>query len=105
VTGATGLRLVTRRLIPASPERLFEAWTSPALLHQWWGPPGGRCASAIVEPVVGGTYRLDNTLADGSTVVISGQFTLIDAPRQLAYTWQVRPGPDRSELVTVTLDA
>jgi uncharacterized protein YndB with AHSA1/START domain len=104
VTG-TGLRLVTRRLIPASPERLFEAWTSPALLRQWWGPPGGRCTNAAVEPVAGGAYRLDNTLADGSTVVISGQFTLIDAPRQLAYTWQVRPGPARAELVTVTFDA
>lgn len=105
MTGATGLRLVTRRLITASPERLFEAWTSPALLCQWWGPPGGRCTNAVVEPVAGGSYRLDNTLADGSTVVISGQFTLIDAPRKLAYTWQVRPGPDRSELVTVTFDA
>lgn len=105
MTGVTGLRLVTRRLIPASPERLFEAWTSPALLRQWWGPPGGRCTDAIVEAVAGGTYRLDNTLADGSTVVISGQFTFIDAPRQLAYTWQVRPGPARSELVTVTFDA
>jgi uncharacterized protein YndB with AHSA1/START domain len=105
VTGRTGLRLVTRRLIPATPERLFQAWTSPALLREWWGPPGGHCTDAIVEPVVGGAYRLDNTLADGSTVVISGRFTLIDAPRQLAYTWQVRPGPDRSELVTVTFDA
>ena len=105
MTSTAGLRLVTRRLIPASPERLFEAWTSPALLRQWWGPPGGRCTNAIVEPVVGGTYRLDNTLADGSAVVISGQFTLIYAPRRLAYTWQVRPGPDRSELVTVTFDA
>jgi uncharacterized protein YndB with AHSA1/START domain len=105
MTGPTGLRLVTRRLIPASPERLFEAWTSPVLLRQWWGPPGGRCTNATLEPVVGGSYRLDNALADGSSVVISGRFTLIDAPRQLAYTWQVRPGPDRSELVTVTFDA
>ena len=105
MTSTAGLRLVTRRLIPASPERLFEAWTSPALLCQWWGPPGGRCTNAIVEPVVGGTYRLDNTLADGSAVVISGQFTLIDAPRRLAYTWQIRPRPDRAELVTVTFEA
>ena len=38
-------------------------------------------------------------------MVISGRFTLIDAPRQLTYTWPVRPGPARSELVTVTFDA
>lgn len=105
MTGATGLRLVTSRLIPAEPERLFEAWTSPAHLCRWWGPPGGHCVSAIVELRVGGRYQLDNTLADGSTVIISGQFTVVDAPRKLAYTWQVRPGPDRSELVTVTFAA
>jgi len=105
VTGSTDLRLVTSRLIPAKPERLFEAWTSPAHLRRWWGPPGGHCTHAIVEPVVGGIYRLDNTLADGSTVIISGRFTHIAAPRQLAYTWQVRPGPARSELVTVTFAA
>lgn len=105
MTSRASLRLRTSRLIPATPERLFEAWTSPEHLRKWWGPPGGYCTEAIVNPVVGGSYLLSNTLADGSTVVISGRFTLVDAPRQLAYTWQVRPGPDRSELVIVTFAA
>jgi uncharacterized protein YndB with AHSA1/START domain len=105
VTDATDLRLVASRVIPAKPQRLFEAWISPAHLRQWWGPPGGYCTDAAVEPVIGGSYRLDNTLADGSAVVISGVFTVIDRPRVLAYTWQVRPGPTRSELVTVTFAA
>jgi uncharacterized protein YndB with AHSA1/START domain len=105
VTGSAGLRLTTSRVIAARPERLFEAWISPAHLRKWWGPPGGHCTHAAVEPVVGGSYLLANTLADGSAVEISGRFTIIDAPRQLAYTWQVRPGPDRTELVTVTFAA
>ncbi len=55
-----------------------------------------------MEPVAGGSYLIGNTLADGSTVTISGRFTVIDPPRKLSYTWQVRPGPDQAELVTVT---
>ena len=55
-----------------------------------------------MEPIVGGAYLLGNTLADGSAVTISGQFIAVDPPRKLSYTWQVRPGPDQSELVTVT---
>jgi len=55
-----------------------------------------------VEPVAGGGYVIGNTLADGSMVTISGQFVVIDPPRKLSYTWQVRPGPDQTELVTVT---
>jgi uncharacterized protein YndB with AHSA1/START domain len=105
MTDATSQRLVTRRLIPAAPERLFEAWTSPEHLRRWWGPPGGRCTRAAVDPVAGGRYQLDNELADGSTVIISGRFTLVDRPRQLAYTWRVEPGPGHFELVTVTFAA
>jgi uncharacterized protein YndB with AHSA1/START domain len=96
---------VTARLIPAPPERLFEAWTSPEQLRRWWGPPGGHCTRAVVDPVAGGRYRLDNELADGSTVIISGRFTLVEPPGRLAYTWHVEPGPGGPELVTVTFAA
>ncbi len=89
-------------MIPARPERLFEAWTTPEHLRKWWGPPGGCCTHATVEPVVGGRYLIGNVLADGSTVTISGRFTVIDPPRKLSYTWQVQPGPDQAELVTIT---
>ena len=55
-----------------------------------------------MELVPGGSYLIGNTLADGSTVTISGRFTVIDPPRKLSYTWQVRPGSGQTELVTVT---
>ncbi|HEX5294961.1 MAG TPA: SRPBCC domain-containing protein [Streptosporangiaceae bacterium] len=74
-------------------------------MRRWWGPPGGRCTRASVDPVAGGRYRLDSELADGSAVIISGCFTLVEPPRRLTYTWQVEPGPGHSELVTVTFTA
>ena len=102
ITSPDRRRLVITRLIPAKPERLFEAWTSPEHLRKWWGPPGGYCVHATVEPVVGGSYLIGNALADGTAVTISGRFTVVDPPRKLSYTWHVRPGPDRTELVTVS---
>jgi uncharacterized protein YndB with AHSA1/START domain len=36
--------LVVRMMIRASPERLFEAWTKPDQLKQWWGLTGMRNA-------------------------------------------------------------
>jgi uncharacterized protein YndB with AHSA1/START domain len=57
---------------------------------------------ATVEAVVGGSYLIGNALADGSTVTISGRFTVVDPPRKLSYTWHVRPGSGRTELVTVS---
>ena len=37
------MTLTVRRIIRASPERLFKAWTQPRHLMQWWGPRDVRC--------------------------------------------------------------
>ncbi len=95
--------LQVRRTIGASAERLFEAWTTPAQLRQWWGPAGVRCSEAQVDLRVGGHYFIDNTLPDGSVLRIEGEFERVSPPRQLVYTWRMAPTPTATdERVTVT---
>jgi uncharacterized protein YndB with AHSA1/START domain len=84
-----GLTLVVRRLIHASPERLFDAWTQPARLLRWWGPPNVVCTAADVDLRVGGRYRIANQFPDGSLVWISGQFERIERPTLLVYSWRL----------------
>ena len=96
-----GLVLVVRRLIAATPERLFDLWTSPEQLRQWWGPPEVTCTAAEVELRVGGTYRIANEFPDGRTVWISGEFLSIERPSELVYTWSVGSSAGRPERVTV----
>ena len=93
-------RLVVRRVIPADPSRLYEAWTTPSHLLAWWGPKGVRCTYAEVDPRVGGLYRLDNRFPDERVVVITGEFLVVEAPTKLVYTWSVN-GAVTLELVTV----
>jgi uncharacterized protein YndB with AHSA1/START domain len=50
--------LVIERTIKASPERVFDAFTDPAHLKQWWWPNGFSCPNAEVDLRVGGTYRI-----------------------------------------------
>jgi uncharacterized protein YndB with AHSA1/START domain len=50
--------LVIERTIKASPERVFDAFTDPAQLKQWWWPNGFSCPNAEVDLRVGGTYRI-----------------------------------------------
>ncbi len=95
-------RLVTSRVIAASAERLFAAWTTPDQLRKWWGPPGGHCVDAWADVRVGGAYRLDNRTADDELVTIFGTFTEVSPPTTIAYTWRVDPGPPHRELVTVS---
>ena len=96
------LTLTVRRVIAASPARLFEAWTTPALLRVWWGPRDVRCIAAEVDLRVGGSYRLGNQLPDGRVVWITGTFERIEPPHRLIYSWQI--GDEPTSRVTVRFD-
>ena len=71
--------LVVRRIIRASAQYLFDVWTQPEHLKQWWGPANVTCIDASLDLRIGGGYRLGNRLPDGTVVLIAGQFEAIDA--------------------------
>jgi uncharacterized protein YndB with AHSA1/START domain len=98
------LTLVVRRVIRATAERLFEAWTTPEQLSVWWGPPEVTCVTAEVDLRVGGEYRIQNALPDGSLLEIAGTFEVVEKPRRLVYTWSIEPGPGTCERVTVRFE-
>jgi uncharacterized protein YndB with AHSA1/START domain len=96
--------LVVRRTIRASRERLFDAWSQPEQLKQWWGPKSVVCSDAQVDLKVGGRYRIANRFPDGKVVWISGVFEAIERPHLLVYTWQVGAEPGAEERVSVTFE-
>lgn len=95
-----GLALETSCFVNATPEQVFDAWTTPAELMKWWGPNGVRCREAVVDLRVGGQYRIRNELPDRSTLWISGEYERIDVPRLLTFSWRIEDGAD-DERVTV----
>ena len=59
VRSATPVKqLIIERALPASPERVFDAFTDAEQLETWWWPNGFTCPRAEVDLRVGGTYRL-----------------------------------------------
>jgi uncharacterized protein YndB with AHSA1/START domain len=96
--------LVVRRVIQATPERLFIAWTQPEQLKKWWGPPSVACVDAEVDLRVGGRYRIANQFPDGKLLWISGEFQVIEPPHKLVYTWCLEPESQVAELVTVLFE-
>jgi len=85
--------LTIRRVIAAPVVRLFDAWTRPDLLQQWWGPAGVTCIAAEIDLRPGGAYRIGNQLPDGSVTWISGEFEQIEAPHRLVYSWRIDDEP------------
>jgi uncharacterized protein YndB with AHSA1/START domain len=98
------ITLVVRRTIPATPERLFAAWTESEQLRKWWGPEGVECIDPQIDLRVGGTFRIGNRFSDGRVLWIAGEFEVIEPPRRLTYTWRLEGISDTAERVTVRFE-
>jgi uncharacterized protein YndB with AHSA1/START domain len=89
-----------------SPERVFRAWTSPALLIRWFGGGDDRPREVSLDPRPGGAY----SIVFSPTSRLEGLYRDVDPPRCLVFTWiHVSTLDDGAEkrtlesLVTITL--
>jgi len=78
-------------------------WLNPDSMSRWMH--GGNIVAAYVElnPVVGGTFRIDMQQEDGRIFAHTGQYLAIQRPHKLVFTWNSTVLGDHSSLVTVEL--
>ena len=93
------------RLFDAPPARVFGAWLNREEWQTWIGPEGMNCEVPLLEPRIGGRYRIIMRLSDGRVSPVAGVFKIIEAPRTIAFTWAWEGDPSRKSLVTITLRA
>lgn len=80
--------LIVKRVLNATPERAFRAWTSAEHIQQWMRPePGMEVPRASVDLRVGGKYRIQMKKPDGEYFTAVGVFKEVKAPERLVYTW------------------
>ena len=92
--------LVIERVLQASPEEVFAAWTTPECMADWMSPSGH--AEAEVDLRVDGAFRVVMVGLD-SRIEHVGTYLEVDPPRRLVFTWSSPyTGPEPS-LVTVEL--
>ncbi len=83
----TAPALLIRRTFKASRARVFDAWTKPELMRQWFGPAGMTATEVALDLREGGAYRIVILDSDGDRNIAVGTFTKIRPPEQLSYTW------------------
>ena len=91
------LRLV--RTVTASPERVFEAWTTSEQMKRWTCPDPTASVDVEIDLRVGGRYsiRMD---VEGGPFIAHGTYQEVDPPRRLVYTWGWKqPHPMKAETV------
>jgi uncharacterized protein YndB with AHSA1/START domain len=77
------------RVFRASPQAVFDAWTTAETLRAWW--PAGRgwqTPVAEVDVRVGGRLRLVMRDPDGNEFGGEGTYLALDPPRRLAFSWR-----------------
>lgn len=81
--------LQVSRIIAADAETLFQAWTDPNVLRDWWRQEGEgwAFAGAYIDLRVGGRYRLAMTAPDGKRHVAAGVYRELQRPLRLVFTW------------------
>lgn len=87
MTSEHSLRI--ERSFQATPEEVFDAWTSPEVLRRWWAVhPEGSTPIAEVDLRIGGRYRLTMEQPDGTRHTVGGEYREVSRPHRLIYSWQ-----------------
>jgi uncharacterized protein YndB with AHSA1/START domain len=90
------------RTFDAPAEDVFDAWTSPEVIKRWFIPQDGwQEPSAEVDLRVGGTIRVVMRDPDGEPVEASGEYTLIERPHRLAFTWTFEDDPSNQQMIEI----
>jgi uncharacterized protein YndB with AHSA1/START domain len=101
------LDLSLDRVIRAAPTAIWEAWTTPARLAEWWLPAPTKCRVERLEPVAGGAF-VTSMSDDGATYVphLDACFLIVDAGERLVFTNAVdsRWRPAAPEPVSMTAE-
>jgi len=95
---------VVEHTIETTPERIFEAYTEPDLVAQWWATPGQTLRVDEMDVRPGGTWRFTHLLADGEELVMHGEYREVDPVTRLSYTYNTGEGTDEEILAIVELE-
>ena len=105
-TPQTGSAITLRleRSIAAAPTKVFEAWTRAESLARWFAPSDDFMTVVhVIEPRVGGAYRIEMRPPGGDPNIVAGTFREVTSPSRIVFTW-AWDRPDANEsLVTVTI--
>jgi uncharacterized protein YndB with AHSA1/START domain len=85
-TDPTLAELVITRIFDAPRELVWQAWTDPKHLAQWWGPKGFNSSACEMDLLVGGRFSLDLCAPNGVIYPCKGTYLEIKIPERIVYS-------------------
>lgn len=93
------------RVFNATPEQVFDAWTTPSAFAVWFGTAALAVGDVEMDVRVGGAWKATMQLPDGSLKYWLGKYTAVDRPSRLALTLSDEPSEPAGDPVTVDIIA
>ena len=95
------LSLTLSKHLPASPEAVFDAWTTPAHMANWLSPMTTASVPRL-DLRVGGEFQIDMRAAE-TDYVHTGKYLEIDRPHKLVFTWHSEGTQQQETVVTLEM--
>lgn len=104
VTLPSDLEIEIVRKFDAPAELVFDVWTKPEHVRNWWGYPEHPMTVCEIDLRVGGAYRYAAEVPDFGEIAFHGVFTEIDRPHRLVGTEVYEAFPDSEAVNTLVLE-
>lgn len=104
VTLPSDTEILITREFDAPAELVFEVWTTPEHVRNWWGWETDPMTVCEIDLRVGGKWRFAAINEDYGEVDFYGEYLEIDRPRRLVSTEVFAPYPDSRAVNTLTLE-
>lgn len=101
------LKAIVSRSFNASPERVFDAWTTPALIEKWMFGPSVRDERVVhirTDARKGGRFSFA-VEREGETIDHTGEYLVFDRPEKLVFTWGIAGTSDDESTVAIVITA
>ncbi len=80
-------KLVVTKVIKAAPEEVFEAFTDPEIMAEWFFGAEDWSVEVSNTLEIGGKYFLNMIATDGKEYKHTGEYKIIAPPEKLVFTW------------------
>jgi uncharacterized protein YndB with AHSA1/START domain len=74
-----------RRFFAAPRHLVFDAWTKPEMVKEWWGPNGFTIPFCEIDARQGGEFLIQMKTPDGTTCALKGQYVEFYPPYRFHY--------------------
>jgi len=92
------------RIFDAPRDRVFQVYTDPQRIPEWWGPKRHTTTVAQMDVRPGGVWRFVTRYADGREEDFHGEYREITPPERIVQTFELEGMPGHVAVETLTLE-